>query len=181
MSAQPHEPAEDDAAGRPAPAGPGRAAGSPARGLGRARQRTTPLVGERVEAYLVGQGYHVTRDEDDDLTGTWDGDRFWFLLLGEHHEILQVRGRWHRTLPEERRTAALLVVNDWNRERIWPKAYVRSEEAGTAVYAETSVDLEHGVTDDQLGQLVACGLGTGVQFFAALAQLVPDETDEPGA
>lgn len=138
-------------------------------------QRTRPLDSARVEAYLLGQGYHVQRDEDDDLTGTWDGDRFWFLLLGENHEVLQVRGRWHRTLPEDRRAAALLAVNDWNRERIWPKAYLRSEDGELALYSEVSVDLEHGVTDDQLAQLVGCGLGTGVQLFAALSTLVPDQ------
>ena len=138
-------------------------------------QRPRPLDSARVEAFLVGQGYHVMRDEDDDLTGTWDGDRFWFLLLGEHQEVLQIRGRWHRTLPEHRRSAALLAVNDWNRERIWPKAYLRHEDDETAVYAEVSVDLEHGVTDDQLAQMVGCGLGTGVQLFAALSDLVPDE------
>ena len=144
----------------------------------RLAQRPRPLDSARVEAYLVGQGYHVHRDEDDDLTGTWDGDRFWFLLLGDDHEVLQVRGRWHRTLPEERRAAALLAVNDWNRERIWPKAYLRSEDGALALYGEVSVDLEHGVTDDQLAQLVACGLGTGVQLFAALAALatlVPED------
>ncbi len=144
-------------------------------GVARLVQRPRPLDSARVEAYLVGQGYHVQRDEDDDLTGTWDGDRFWFLLLGEHQEVLQIRGRWHRTVPEERRAAALLAVNDWNRERIWPKAYVRSEDGELALYSEVSVDLEHGATDDQLAQLVACGLGTGVQLFAALGQLVPDE------
>ena len=143
-------------------------------------QRTRPLDDARVEAYLQGQGYHVHRDEDEDLTGTWDGDRFWFLLLGEQSEVLQVRGRWHRTLPPERRTAALLAVNDWNRERIWPKVYLREEEGGTAVYAEVSTDLEHGVTDDQLAQLVGCGLGTAVQFFAALGHLVPGDEPQPG-
>ena len=138
-------------------------------------ERTTPLDGARIEAYLVRQGYHVARDQDGDLTGTWDGDRFWFLLLGDQDEILQVRGRWHRTLTAERRTAALLAVNDWNRERIWPKVYLRDEDEGSALYTEVSVDLEHGVTDDQLGQLVACGLGTGVQFFTALGGLVPED------
>jgi hypothetical protein len=141
----------------------------------RVLQRPRPLDSARVEAYLVSRGYHVVRDEDDDLTGTWDGDRFWFLLLGEDHEVLQVRGRWHRTLPVVRRSAALLAVNDWNRERIWPKAYLREEDGQTALYAEVSVDLEHGVTDDQLAQLIACGLGTGVQLFAALGMLVPDD------
>lgn len=135
----------------------------------------TPLDSDRVEAYLRSRGYRVQRDPDGDLTGTWDGDRFWFLLLGEQHEVLQVRGRWHRTLPQDRWGAALLTVNDWNRERLWPKAYLRAEDGQTALYGEVSVDLEHGVTDDQLAQLVACGLGTGVQLFAALADLVPDE------
>lgn len=147
----------------------------PGRGLARLVQRPSPLGSARVEAYLVGQGYHVQHDEDGDLTGTWDGDRFWFLLLGEDHEVLQIRGRWHRTVPEERRAAVLLAVNDWNRERIWPKAYVRSEDDVLALYGEVSVDLEHGATDDQLAQLVACGLGTGVQLFAALGQLVPEQ------
>ena len=133
-----------------------------------------PLTRERIEAYLVSCGYHVDRDEDGDLTGTWDGNRFWFLTLGEEHEILQVRGRWQRTLPEAERTAVLLVVNDWNRERIWPKTYLRLEDEDVALYGEVSTDLEHGVTDDQLGQLVSCGLGTGVQLFAALGGLAPD-------
>lgn len=138
-------------------------------------QRATPVTTARVEAHLRGLGYAVRRDEDGDLTGTWDGDRFWFMLLGREDEILQVRGRWRRTLDPGRRRAALLAVNDWNRERIWPKVYLRDEEDGTAVYTEVSTDLEHGATDAQLAQLVACGLGTGVQFFAALAGLVPDD------
>ena len=138
-------------------------------------QRPRPVDSARVEAFLVGQGYHVMRDEDDDLTGTWDGDRFWFLLLGDHQEVLQIRGRWHRGLPDHLRAVALLAVNDWNRERIWPKAYLRHEDDETVVYGEVSVDLEHGVTDGQLAQMVGCGLGTGVQLFAALADLVPEE------
>jgi hypothetical protein len=149
-------------------------------GGGSALQRTRPLTRERVEAYLVDRGYSVTFDEDGDITGTWDGHRFWFMLVGEEHEVLQVRGRWRRTLPYARRTAALLAVNDWNRERIWPKVYLRDEEDGTALYTEVSVDLEHGVTDDQLAQMIACGLGTGVQFFSALAGLVPDEDGSAG-
>ncbi|WP_225754128.1 YbjN domain-containing protein [Actinotalea sp. Marseille-Q4924] len=154
------------ARGRPAPDAP--------------PQRTTPLRRARVQSYLVSRGYSVGLDDDGDLTGTWDGDRFWFILTGEDEEVLQVRGRWHRTLPASRRTATLLAVNDWNRERIWPKVYLREEDERVALYTEVSVDLEHGVTDAQLAQLVACGLGTGVQFFAALAGLVPDDDASAG-
>lgn len=66
-------------------------------------------------------------------------------------------------MPVTSRLALLQAVNDWNRERIWPKVYVREEGQGLAMYAEVSVDLEQGATDDQLGQIVSCGLGTAVQ------------------
>jgi len=136
-------------------------------------ERPRALTRDRVARYLDGRGYRFVVDDDGDLTGTWDGSRFWFLLLGDHEEILQVRGRWNRTLPVEQRRSLALAVNDWNRERIWPKVYVRDEEDGLALYSEVSVDLEHGATDSQLAQAVACGLGTGVQMFSALEGLLP--------
>jgi hypothetical protein len=140
---------------------------------GEVRERATPLTRDRISTYLLSRGYRFLLDDDGDLTGTWDGSRFWFLLLGERSEILQVRGRWHRTLPTSRRTAVLLAANDWNRERIWPKVYVREEDGELAVYSEVSVDLENGVTTVQLAQLIACGLGTGVQMFTVLDTLLP--------
>ena len=145
--------------------------------LAPARERATPLSRDRVAAYLLSRGYRFLIDDDGDLTGTWDGSRFWFLLLGDHAEILQIRGRWHRTLPTTRRTSVLLAANDWNRERIWPKVYVREEEGELALYSEGSVDLENGVTSTQLAQLIACGLGTGVQMFTVLDSLLPPVTD----
>ncbi|MCB2678302.1 YbjN domain-containing protein, partial [Listeria monocytogenes] len=75
------------------------------------------------------------------------------------------------------RPAVALTVNDWNRERIWPKAYLREEEGQLALYSEVSADLEPGATDVQRAQLIACGLGTGVQMFSALEGMLP----EPGA
>jgi hypothetical protein len=68
-----------------------------------------------------------------------------------------------------------LALNDWNRDRIWPKAYVREEEGQLALYSEVSSDLEVGATDQQLAQLIACGLGTGVQMFSALDAVLPQE------
>lgn len=138
------------------------------------QEHTAPLARGRVAAFLTGRGYRFQLDDDGDLTGTWDGNRFWFLLLGDHHEIVQIRGRWHRTLPLRQRSAVLLAANDWNRERIWPKVYVREEEGELSLYSEVSVDLENGATETQLAQLLACGLGTGVQMFTALDALLPD-------
>ena len=130
----------------------------------------TPLSTGRIADYLTSRAYHFRVDDDGDITGTWDGHRFWFLLLGEDHEILQVRGRWSETIHATSRLDALQVVNDWNRERIWPKVYLRGESPGLALYAEISVDFEHGATDAQLGQIISCGLGTAVQLFHAIGE-----------
>ncbi|GEL94280.1 hypothetical protein CCO02nite_09380 [Cellulomonas composti] len=90
-----------------------------------------------------------------------------------------MRGRWHRQLPLDQRAAVGLALNDWNRERIWPKAYVREEEGLLALYSEVSADFEPGATEDQLAQVLACGLGTGVQLFAALESTLPTAPPAP--
>lgn len=135
---------------------------------------------DRVARFLTQRGYRFRIDEDGDITGTWEGHRFWFMLLGSDRTVLQVRGRWDRTVDPGARVAVLQAVNDWNRERIWPKVYAREEGDGLAVYAEVSVDLQHGATDGQLGQVVSCGLGTGVQLFTSLGALLPADDDSAG-
>lgn len=45
-----------------------------------------------------------------------------------------------------------------------------TQEAGLGIYVEVSVDVEHGMADDQLGQMITCGLITGLRFFDALAE-----------
>ncbi len=137
-------------------------------------QRPTALTAGRIADDLTRRGYRFRTDDDGDLTGTWDGNRFWFLLLGESKEILQVRGQWAGTVSPQARLAVLQSVNDWNRERLWPKIYVREEEPGLALYTEVSVDFEHGATDEQLAATVSCGLVTASQFFESLGSMSPD-------
>ena len=138
-------------------------------------QLLEPLSAERIADELTRRSYRFSVDDDGDLTGTWDGHRFWFLLMGEDKEILQVRGRWNGAVNPRMRSAVLQAVNDWNRERLWPKAYVREEAHGLSVYGEVSVDFEHGVTDEQLAATIACGLVAGTQFFESLRALGPVE------
>ncbi|CAM3530234.1 hypothetical protein GCM10007368_18260 [Isoptericola cucumis] len=139
--------------------------------------RPVPLSSTRVADDLTRRGYRFRTDQDGDVTGTWDGNRFWFLLLGDHEEIFQVRGRWAGTVPDQARLSVLQAVNDWNRERVWPKVYTRREGDGLALYAEVSVDFEHGATDEQLAATVSCGLVTASQFFTTVGTLVPGGAD----
>lgn len=145
-----------------------------------------PPTRERLAAHLRSQAYSFGTDADGDLAARWDGNPFWLMLLGDREEVLQVRGRWASAVPLTSRTTALHLVNDWNRDRYWPKAYVREEQGALSLYGECSTDLESGVTDGQLGELVEQALETTLSLFAvAEASLGPvairPERPEPQA
>lgn len=125
----------------------------------------TPLTANRIAAELSRRDYLFETDDDGDITGIWDGNRFWFILMGQQNEVLQIRGRWGTELPPTARSAALRAINDWNRDRIWPKVYLR-DEGDLAIYTEVSVDFDPGATDAQLADTIACGLVTAAQFFS---------------
>jgi hypothetical protein len=134
-----------------------------------------PVSPARIATWMADNGFSYFVDSDGDLGGMWRGRLFYFFLFGEHSEILQVRGQWQREVTIERMTEILDVCNEWNAERIWPKAYVRVRDNGRVhVVSEVALDLEHGATDAQLHQALFCGLSTGSMFFDALDERYPD-------
>ncbi len=133
----------------------------------------TPVTRERVAAILEAADWNIGVDGDGDVFGTWDGHLFYFFLLGERDEILQVRGRWAGDAPAGAQAELLPFLDEHHRDRLWPKVYTREESESTGVYAEMSTDLEFGVADDQLEQLLKCALFTSLQLFDRLAEAFP--------
>ncbi|GAA2728488.1 YbjN domain-containing protein [Cellulomonas aerilata] len=134
-----------------------------------------PLTVARIVEWFEDNGFSYFIDNDGDLGGLWRGRLFYFFLFGERSEILQVRGQWNREVSIERLEEILDACNEWNADRIWPKAYVRVRDNGMVhVISEVATDLEHGATDAQLGQLLHCGLSTGSMLFDAIDELYPD-------
>ena len=135
----------------------------------------TPLTTARLGSWFKRHGYTYFVDDEGDVGGMWRGRLFFFFLFGARGEILQVRGQWNREFAIERPTEVLEICNEWNADKIWPKAYVRVRDDGMVhLTCETATDLEHGVTDDQLGQLLQCGLSAANVLFDTLDELYPD-------
>ncbi|PFG33495.1 YbjN domain-containing protein [Sanguibacter antarcticus] len=135
----------------------------------------SPLSTARIVEWIKDYGYSYFIDSDGDVGGLWHSRLFYFLLFGPDREILQVRGQWNREITIDRVEEVLEFCNEWNTERIWPKAYFRVRDNGMIqVYGEVAVDLEHGASDDQLDQVLACGLSTGAMLFDALDELYRD-------
>lgn len=135
----------------------------------------TTLTRARLEALMTRREWYFGVDDDGDLGGVWDDNTFYFLLVGEPQAILQIRGRWSRTLPAEELEPLTALLNEWNVERIWPKVFARPEDdgSGVVVYAEVATDLRSGVNDEQLERIVDCGLATGLSFFETLDERYP--------
>jgi hypothetical protein len=149
--------------------------GAPAQSPDDADDVPWPLSIARIVEWFEENGFSYFIDNDGDLGGLWRGRLFYFFLFGERSEILQVRGQWNREVSIERLEEVLEACNEWNADRIWPKAYVRVRDNGMVhIISEVATDLEHGATDAQLGQLLHCGLSTGSMLFDAIDDLYPD-------
>ena len=134
-----------------------------------------PLTMARIVDWIGDYGYSYFVDSDGDIGGLWHSRLFYFLLFGGDREILQVRGQWNREITIDRIEEVLEFCNEWNTDRIWPKVYFRVRDNGMIqVYGEVSVDFEHGANDEQLDQVLTCGLSTGAMLFDALDALYPD-------
>jgi hypothetical protein len=66
-------------------------------------------------------------------------------------------------------------VNAWNADKLWPKGYVRVEDDVLGIYAEHTVDYEHGVTDEQIDLHLACGISTALQLFEHIDEAYPEQ------
>ncbi|WNM40505.1 YbjN domain-containing protein [Micromonospora halotolerans] len=135
-------------------------------------QTLRPLTGELIAAVLANRGYAVTEDADGDLVGRWGDSLIWFFRRGTAGELLQVRTVTAHRFGIETVPDLHAFCNAWNHDRLWPKAFVHVADDGLAqVCGEVTTDLERGVTPHQLDQLVDCGVTTGCQLAAAVADL----------
>lgn len=129
---------------------------------------------ERIKAALESKNWSYKVDGDGDIAGAWEDGFFWFFLMGEQSEIVQVRGTWDGELAEADLPAAERVTAEWNRDMLWPKVYPRINEEGVLrLHAEHSVDYETGVTDEQLALHLTTAVNSGCRWFEKLNEAFP--------
>lgn len=126
---------------------------------------------ERIKALFDRDDIKYFVDSEGDLGGMWDNNVFYFMLRGEMGEILFVQGRHNQTIPISRLEEVREIINAWNRDKIWPKAYYRvNDEGSITVFGDHASDWEDGVTDEQLNLTITCALSTTHRLFATIAE-----------
>jgi len=137
--------------------------------------RVSPLTPERITAALDSRQWNYDTDEDDDVNGNWDGHLFYFLRMGQNQEIFMVRGRWEARIPLDLAAKVLPALNDWHKEKLFPKAvFVEFPDDGNArVFTEVTIDCEQGISDEQLMLHIDAGINTALQLFEELDKQFP--------
>lgn len=95
---------------------------------------------------------HVV-DEEGDLTAPWEGFRVYFMFRGDNKELFAVRAFYDRPYPLEKKGEILDLIDEWNRETLWPKVYTHTHEDGVVrligesqMIVGTGVNLDYFVT-----------------------------------
>jgi hypothetical protein len=135
-------------------------------------QTLAPLTNDLIAQVLSARGYNFGTDDDGDIGGMWDDNLIWFFRRGSQGEMLQVRTLAAAEFSVDDVPRLYAFCNEWNHDRLWPKAFVHVNDDGTVrVFGEVTTDLERGVSHTQLDQLIGCGISTGCQLAEAAAGL----------
>lgn len=118
-----------------------------------------------IQQILDGYGLVHSLDEDGDLVVRWEKCSVYFFHYGEHQEVLQARLYLNARFDVDNRPALIVLLDDWNRTKLFPKAYtVLPDDGMVGVCAEHVFDFETGVTRDQLAFTIGSWLHTLLRF-----------------
>jgi hypothetical protein len=118
-----------------------------------------------IEQLLDEFGLKHSVDEDGDLVVRWEKCSVYFFFYGQKREILQARLYMNRRFDVENRGAITLLLDEWNRVKLFPKAYtVLPDDGRVGICAEQVHDFEAGVTRSQLKYTIGLWVDTLLRF-----------------
>ncbi|WP_460603059.1 YbjN domain-containing protein [Jatrophihabitans fulvus] len=122
-----------------------------------------PTIG-LVEQLLDEFGLRHTIDPDGDLLVRWERCSIYFFFYGENDEVLQARLYLNRRFDVDDRGAITVLLDEWNRTRLFGKAYtILPDDGMVAICAEECHDFE-GATRSQIKHAVATWIDTLLRF-----------------
>jgi len=135
---------------------------------------TTPIMptNEQLRSILGEFRLKSVLDDDGDLTVRWDKYSIYFFHYGPDEEVLQARLYLNRRFEVDQRQALSLLLDDWNRSKLFPKAYtVLPDDGLVGICAEQAFDFEGGTTREQLRFTV----GSWIHNLTSFAEWTEDQ------
>ena len=149
-------------------------------GLTPPAEELAPVSYDRLKSVLESHEWNYSQQEDGALVANWDHAHHFFLIFGESDEMCAIRGIWSKKLTNPERFSELLLhINEWNKTKLFPKAYLLDDDEPSATVGfECVIDYEFGVTEKQLDLLVRQTLVTGHQLCEQLDGVFPDAVSQ---
>jgi hypothetical protein len=126
-----------------------------------------PVIPTRpmLQQVLDGYGLAHSIDDDGDLLVTWDNCSVYLFHYGDRREVLQARLYINRRFEVESRSRLAGVLDDWNRTKLFPKAYtVLPDDGMVGICAEHCFDFEAGTTRPALTYTLGVWIDTLLRF-----------------
>lgn len=118
-----------------------------------------------IEQILDEYGLKHAVDEDGDLVIRWEKCSVFMFFYGERGETLQARLYLNRRFDVEDRGTLILLLDEWNRSKLFPKAFtVLPDDGRVGICAEQCYDFETGVTRAQLKYTIGLWIDTLLRF-----------------
>jgi hypothetical protein len=118
-----------------------------------------------VQQLLDEFGLKHSIDDDGDLTVRWEKCSVYFFFYGDRHEVMQARVYLNRRFEVEMRATLALLLDEWNRTKLFPKAFtILPDDGMVGICAEQCYDYEAGATRGQLKYAVGMWIDTLLRF-----------------
>jgi hypothetical protein len=125
------------------------------------------LVGDLFEQL----GIKYTTDPEGDIVASWPGFRVYAMFRGEQKELFAIRAFYERAYPLEEKQELLDVIDEWNRDTLWPKIYTHTNEDGVLrLVGETQMVVPQGVNIDYFVGTTVNWVQASVGFHGWLAE-----------
>lgn len=119
-----------------------------------------PLLQQLLDEY----GLRHAIDDDGDLVVRWEKCSIYFFFYGERSEVLQARMYLNRRFTVDDRATLALLLDEWNRTRLFGKAYtILPDDGMVGICAEECHDFE-GATRSQVKYVVALWIDCLLRF-----------------
>jgi hypothetical protein len=129
-----------------------------------------------IENYIKARNWRFLTDSDGDLVVNFSSDAdtgyewtVYFILGGQKKEIYQMLVRARKDFPKAEWPRILMLCNEWNKVRRWPKSYLDipgDEKAADArIILEASMDLETGIHQELFNDFSDTIFSCSIQFW----------------
>jgi hypothetical protein len=120
-------------------------------------------------------------DDDGDLAAPWEGFRVYFMFRGDNKELYAVRTFYDRAYSIETKGDLLEVIDEWNRDTLWPKVYTHTHDDGIVrLIGESQMVVTGGVNLEHFVSSTASWVQASISFDQWLTErLGLEKEDKP--